>query len=55
MREILFRGKRIDSELWVEGSLVNNIFFVLNQTVLYRTLSTHMNMSHMIVWKISAN
>ena len=27
MREILFRGKRIDSELWVEGSLVNNIFF----------------------------
>lgn len=27
MREILFRGQRVDNEKWIEGSLVNNIFF----------------------------
>ena len=27
MRDILFRGKRVDNKQWVEGSLVNNIFF----------------------------
>lgn len=35
MREILFRGKRIDNEEWVEGSLITDVFMRGGQDVPY--------------------
>ena len=35
MREILFRGKRIDNGNWVEGGLISGVFTALGQDIKY--------------------